>query len=307
MRLSEIQNKGLVWINVPKREENVLRAIQRRFNFHDQEIQECLPKIQRTKFVKRDGYYFVVLHFPVFNKKTKRLGFTEIDFFISGSTLITVHDNSLPIVDIFYKECAKNSGLRERFFQGTATHLLLELLRRLLDSVFPILLHVSEDIDAVDKKMFAEISGRVMAEEILRLKTNVVNFRKTMQGHKTVLEKLVTHGGRELDISSYQNYVNTLREYTNEIWHTLESQKESVNALHETNESLVGLRTNEVMRFLTVISVVTFPLTLLATLFAIRAPGNPLINQPFGFWAILIIIIFGAVLMTAVFKKKKWL
>ena len=108
--LSEIQNKGLVWINVTKQEGGVLRALQKRFNFHEQEIQECLPKIQRTKFIKRADYYFMVLHFPVFNRKTKRLGLTEIDFFLNGSTLITVHDNSLPVVDLFYKDCLKRSG-----------------------------------------------------------------------------------------------------------------------------------------------------------------------------------------------------
>jgi len=300
--LSEIQNKGLVWINVTKQEEGVLRALQKRFNFHEQEIQECLPKIQRTKFIKRADYYFMVLHFPVFNRKTKRLGLTEIDFFLNGSTLITVHDNSL-----LYKDCLRNSALKEKFFQGAATYLLFELLRRLLESIFPILLHVSDDIDSVDKKLFAETPDRAMIEEILRLKTNVVNFRRTMQGHRTVLEKLIVNGGRELNIVSHQSYVNTLREYTNEIWHTLESHKESVNSLHETNESLVGLRTNQIMRFLTIISVMTFPLTLVATLFAIRAPATPFINQSFGFWIISGLILSGAVSMAAIFKRKKWM
>jgi magnesium transporter len=91
------------------------------------------------------------------------------------------------------------------------------------------------------------------------------------------------------------------------VWSTLETQKESINALHETNESIINLRTNEVMKVLTGISVVTFPLTLLATVFAIRAPGTPFVQSALGFWIIFGLIIIGAVGMVVIFKKRKWL
>lgn len=305
--ISEIQNNGLLWVNVTQPEEKILRAAQKRFNLADQDIKESLPTFQRPKFVKREGYYFLVLHFPVFDRKTRRLGFTEVDFFLNGHSLITVHDNSLQVIENFFNECQKDSALAGKCFQGTAAKIFFELLTRLLDSVFPILLHVNDDINSVDKILFTKMPDRKMAEEILRLKTNVVTFRRAMQGHKTVLDHLITSGGRDLDLSSYQTYINSTREHVNEIWHTLESQKESVDALHETNESVVGLRMNEIMRTLTIISVITFPLTLVATLFSIQASNTPLVATPFGFWKITGLIAVGAILMFLVFKKKKWM
>lgn len=305
--VNEIQNNGLLWINVTQQEEKALRAVQKRFNLADQEIKECLPPFQRPKFVKREGYYFAVLHFPVFDRKTRRLGFTEVDFFLSGQHLITIHDSSLPVIEKFFIECQKDNAARDRYFQGTAAKLFFELLSRLLDSIFPILLHVNEDINSVDKILFTKIPDRKIAEEILRLKTNVVTFRRAVQGHKTVLDRLISSGGRELDLLSYQSYINSTREHVNEIWHMLESQKESVDALHETNASVVGLRMNEIMRTLTIISVITFPLTLVATLFSIGAPGTPFVHGAFGFWKVAGLIASGALLMFLVFKKKKWM
>lgn len=305
--ISEIQNNGLLWVNVTQPEEKVLRALQKRFQLADQEVMESMPSFQRPKFVRRDNYYFMVLHFPVFDRKTRRLGVTEVDFFLNGNLLITAHDNKLPSVERFFGECAKNAGLRADYFQGTAAKVFFELLSRLLNSIFPILLHVNEDINSVDKILFAKNPDKKMVEEILRLKTNTVSFRRAMQGHKNVLEHLVSHGGRELDLSSCQNYINAIREYANEIWHTLESQKESVDALHETNESMVGLRMNEIMRTLTIISVTTFPLSLVAATFAVNATGTPFISGPFGFWKLAGLILSGALLMLLVFKKKKWM
>ena len=144
-------------------------------------------------------------------------------------------------------------------------------------------------------------------EEILRLKTNVVNFRRSMQGHKIVLDHIISRGGRDLDLSSYQQYMNICRDHLTDIWHTLESQKESADALDETNESVVGLRMNEIMKTLTIISVTTFPLTLIATIFAIHAGSTPFVNHPYGFWIISFITLVGALAMLVVFKTKKWM
>jgi magnesium transporter len=305
--INEIQQNGLLWVNVPRPEVKALRILQKRFQFLDQEINESLPSFQRPKFVKRDGYYFLVMHFPVFDRKTRRLGFAEVDFFLNGSSLITVHNGNLSVINDFFNECEKKNDVKNSFFQGTAANLFLTVLNKLLEATFPILLHVNDDINSVDRILFTKLPDRKMAEEILRLKTNVVTFRRAMQGHKTVLEHLITSGGRELDLQSYQVYINTARDHIAEIWHTLESQKESVDALHQTNESVVSLRMNEIMKTLTVISVITFPLTLVATIFAIHAGGTPFFNNPSGFWIISLIILLGAISMLIVFKAKKWM
>lgn len=305
---SEVSHNGLLWVNVPEQSEKELHKLQKKFGFDQNDIRESLPPFQRAKIIKRDHYYFMVLHFPVFDRDTRRLGFTEVDFFLSSNLLVTVHNNRLTILDNFFDQCKKDAEFRAQYFSGTAVHVLFELLNKLLEAIFPILLHVNDDINQVDSELFAhKISGRDMAEEILRLKTNIVTFRRTMQGHRTVLERLIMYSGRELDLFSYQNYINNLREFANEIWHMLESQKESINALHEANESILSLRTNEVMKILTSISVVTFPLTLVAALFAIEAPGRPFVDTPGGFWIISGLIAVGALLMILIFKRKKWM
>src|SRR3989339_1522807 len=139
--IQEISQNGLLWVNVTKQGEKELAEIRKRFQFADQDIKESLPPFQRAKIVKRPDYYFMVLHFPVFDRETRRLGFTEIDFFLSGSYLVTVHDGKLLTMENFLEECGKKYGEKEKYFSGTGAHLLFELLSRLLDAIFPILLH----------------------------------------------------------------------------------------------------------------------------------------------------------------------
>jgi len=305
--IAQIEHQGLQWVNVTRQTAKELEELARRFHFSSADLAESAPAFQRPKTVRRPGYYFMVLHFPVFDRETKRINFTEIDFYLSANYLVTVHDGALQSLQSFFAACAGEETKRELYFTGTAAHILFELLDAMLEAVFPILLHVNEDISAVDKKLFARSAERHSAEEILRLKTNVVTFRRAMQGHRTVLERLVMYGDSSLNLYSYQSYINTLREAVGEIWHMLDSQKESINALHETNESILSSRMNEVMKTLTIISVITFPLTLLATLFSIRANSTPFVDNRFGFWIILWLIVLLAALMLLAFKKKKWL
>jgi len=304
---SQIERQGRLWVNVTRQTSKELSVISKKFNFWPVDVEESRPPFQRSKIVKRPDYYFMVLHFPVFDRESRRLGFTEVDFFLSANYLVTVHDNKLTGIGDFFNECRLQPEILERYFNGTMAQVLFELLSRLLEAIFPILLHVNEDINSVDRKLFGQTPGKEMAEEILRLKTNIVTFRRTMQGHRAVMERLILYSGRELDLASYQSYINSLREFTAEIWQMLESQKESINALHETNESLLSLRTTQVMKTLTVISVVTFPLTLLATIFAVRAEGTPFIDLPYGFWMLLGLIVVGAASMVTIFKKRRWL
>jgi magnesium transporter len=303
----ELQHNGFLWVNITKQGDKELQELSQRFPFSNGDLSECRPPFQRPKMVKRPNYYFLVLHFPVFDRQTRRLSFTEVDFFLNANYLVTVHDSQLPAIENFFQECLNDPQKRSIFFRGTMVQVMFELLSRLLDAVFPSLLHINEDINAVDRKLFADMVEREIAGEILRLKTNIVTFRRTMQGHRSVLERLLMNGDKDLQLGSYQNYINSLREFVSEIWHMLESQKESINALHETGESIISFRTNEVMKIFTIISVITFPLTLLASLFAIRAGGTPFISEPKGFWTIFSIMLVIAGIMIAVFKKKRWM
>ncbi len=198
----EIQEQGLLWVNVTNQNEKELMPLAKRYGFHKKDVEECLPHFQRPKMVKRDNYYFIVLHFPVFNRKTRRLGFTEVDFFLTPNILVTVHDRSLLPLDDFFTECIKDTGKRRQYFSGTMVHVLFELLNRLFEGVFPILLHINDDLTQVDHKLLSQTPTRSMAEEILRLKTNVVSFRRTMQSHKMVLDRLVMNGDKDIDLLS---------------------------------------------------------------------------------------------------------
>jgi magnesium transporter len=99
---------------------------------------------------------------------------------------------------------------------------------------------------------------------------------------------------------------NYLVEETKEIWEALDSYKSTIDALHEANDSLINYRTSDIMRTLTIFSVVIFVMTLVVGLFNLDLADNPLFNHEYGFRVILGIMALGVIGLLVFFKKKKW-
>ena len=73
------------------------------------------------------------------------------------------------------------------------------------------------------------------------------------------------------------------------------TEKEIIEALEDTNTSLISFKLNDIMRTLTIFSVIVFPLTLLAAIFGMNTVnGMPFVSSPHGFWEILAIMFIGA-------------
>lgn len=305
--IKTIENQKLVWAYVSSPGERELEFLENNFSFHELDLRECPPPIQRPKLVDRNKYIFMILQFPVYDKERHLIEASEVDFFISPYFIVTVNEGARlePLQD-FFRKCQTNQRVLQETFQNTYV-LLYTILDQLLLYCFPMLNHVGWDIDRVEKKIFTNFD-RETVREILNMKRNIVNFRKSMQAHKNVLKKLTEKSEKFETPNTFEPYFNELIEHTKEIWDLLENYKESINALYETHESLASFRLNNIIKTLTIFSVIVFPLTLLAAIFGMNTLGGmPFISHRLGFWFIMIIMAIGSISMYIYFKKKKWI
>ena len=90
------------------------------------------------------------------------------------------------------------------------------------------------------------------------------------------------------------------------IWDLLDNYKEVVEALESTNESVISHRQNDVLRILTVFSVILLPLTLISGIFGMNVlfPGE---HTHAAFWAIVGLMVTVIIGMIGFFKYKRWL
>ncbi len=318
----------LTWINIVNAQKKEVDYLRRKYKFNELDLKDAFADkyAQRPKFYVRNGYSFLILQFPVYNNKTRAIEAEEIDFFIGSNYIITLHKNNLPPLVELFKLCSGDSFYREQYF-GSVPSLLYEIISNLQEYCHPIMDHVSLDIKTIEKSIFTGLE-RKMVTEILYIKRNILAFRKIMQAHKNVIQKLARERmlaapldkGRVLLNTPDKNragvwneekskiYFNDLIERTKDIWDNLGEQKEMIEALEDTNSSLVSFKLNDIMRTLTIFSVIILPLSFLAGVFGMNTVNSmPFMDHPQGFWLIIMIMLLVSLLMILFFKRKKWL
>lgn len=304
-KFAVVKTDSLEWVFVTRNSPDDVNELRRRYRYHPLDLRDILPPVQRPKVVARDGYVFMILLFPMFDRKTRVIKATEVDFFISPERLITVNVDGYEPLKSLFESCLQSASHRRVCLSGDITQLLYAILHDMIVSVFPMLIHINTDLDAIERRMFTQYEKNLI-QELLCVKMNVVNVRKTMQGHRHTIQRLVEDAPAYFPIHRLRDYFDELVNHTKEIWETLQIQKDTVDALHETNQSLIDFRINEIIKTLTIISVIVFPLTLMAAIFGMNVQNMPIVGRPQSFWIILALMAASSGSMLAYFKSRKW-
>jgi Mg2+ and Co2+ transporter CorA len=148
-----------------------------------------------------------------------------------------------------------------------------------------------------------------MVSQILAIRRNITNVRKILQAHQHVLKRLIRLVAEHPRYALQPNdrTFGELMEVVREGWDNLDNLKERIEALQQTNESQIAFRTSDIMKTLTIISVFTFPLTLVAAVFSVvLTNGMPWLNRPGNFWYMVGVQLAVAAVMFLSFKRKRW-
>ena len=304
-----VKSRKLTWLNIINATEKEILYLKKKFKFNQLDLDDSYAHkhSERPKINFRPDYIFLILLFPVYNRQTREIKPAEIDIYITKDHLITLHYNQLQPLKDFFQNCSSKKQDRDNYLNQSPTMLLYEILNQLYLSIYPMIDHISLNIDNIEKNMFLA-KERQMVTEILIIKRNIVYFRKIMQVHKNVLKKI---GAQHSSVFNYKEnhpiFYNDLIDYTKNIWDLLENDQQTINALEDTNNALVTFKLNDIMRTLTIFSVIVFPLTLMAAIFGMNTEFTPVTGHPYDFWIILTLMGTASIIMYFYFKHKKWI
>jgi magnesium transporter len=278
--------------------------LEEHFEFHPLDYEDVLSRNQRPKIDEYDDYLFIVLYFPVFDKTVGRLNAAELDIFIGPDYLITLPNTPLPPVEYLFERCRSSEEVRQNLLSKGSGYLLYRIVDDSFDYCFPMLRKIGNKLERLEEDIF---EGR--AEEVVRdlsnSKQEIINFRKIIRPQRAVLSDLERTKQRYL-AEDLEVYFDDIVDASERIWDMLENYKEVVEALEDTNESVLSHRVNEVLRVLTAFSVVVLPLTFVASLWGMNV-GVPWEGEVKGFWITLAGMMVLLVGMVTYFRRRGWL
>ena len=303
--MQKIEYNNASWLNFPKPTTDDLLFLKNNFHLAASVLNELSIPVKRPKAEEYDSYIFLVLHFPVFDPKTRKTTPTEIDFIITKDCLITVYQEPITMLELFFADCTNQGQSREEYFKDTG-YLLFCILDKLTDSCLPMLDHIHDHIEDIENNIFRG-KEKEMITEVAIVKRDIIDFRRTLKPQRSVLEiisqKASRFFSRDLDYISQEVIGSNTR-----VWNTLENHKEMIEAIEETNNSLFSYKISEIIKVLTVLSLITFPLNLINGFLGMSLFGNvPFMQASNTYLFVLAAELIIALALLLFFKKKKWI
>ena len=260
---------------------------------------------QRPKIDEYDEYLFMVLHLPRFDKTIGRLNAAELNVFVGQDFVITLPNHPLKPVGRLFTRLSNSLELREEYFSKGSGYLLYEILSESFDYCFPILDKIGFKLDRLQNAIWEERSEDV-ARDISNVKQEVIAYRKIIKPERSTLRLLERARARYLS-DDLEVYFDDIVDSAERIWDQLDNYKEVVEALEQTNESVIQHKQNEILLTLTVFSVIMLPLTLISGIYGMNFAHIPFHGATHGFYDVVGIMIVIAIGMLGYFRLKRWI
>ncbi len=305
MTTRAITHDNLTWIDIVHPSAADVEALHHRFPFfHPLNLEDIRSPIERPKLDQDDAYLFVVLHFPLWDPRTELSRASEVDIFLTRDFVVTVHNGSLkPLVNAF-ERCQADENERNGLLGRGPNHAFYSLIDQLVDYIFPILNKVDRRVHAIEDKLFESDAKRVI-QEIALLRRDIISLRRIIRQQIPIVQQLETCEHPILH-ERMEEYFGDIVDHLFKLRDIAEENFEVINSFADTADTLASYRINEVMRILTVISVIMLPLTLISSIYGMNI-ALPFADDPRAFMLTAAIMVIIALLMLLYFRRRHWL
>ncbi|MCK9617200.1 MAG: magnesium transporter CorA family protein [Lentimicrobiaceae bacterium] len=273
------------------------------FHFHPLDIEDCKSFNQRPKIDIYDDYYFIILHFPYFDRENKFLKIKEVKIFWGKDYIITIGQSHWVVKIMFNqaKERPEESGILD---VGTSDALLYKILERLMTETLSLINKIGNEVDFINRDLFVKRAERII-ERISVTRKNIILLNTIFKPQLRLFHKFES-GEIEGYAENMEEYWGNILDYYQKMWDLTEDYQEMIEGLAKTFDSLQTNKINEIMKVLTFFSSIMLPLTFITGLYGMNI-GLPFQSHPNSFWIVVSFMVFVIFALIYFFKRMRWM
>ena len=304
--IETIQFKALRWLDITNPSESDYGVLLNEFHFHPLDIEDCRSVNQRPKIDEYDDYYFLILHFPYFDKGNKFIRIREVKIFWGRDYIITV-GKAHWVVKKFFDEIQDDlaDGDEDTIaMMSTSDQLLYNILNRLMLETNTLVQRVGAEVDLINYDIFNR-RARSIIEQISVTRRNVILLNTTFRPQLRVLHMFESGGIKGFvapELIDMEDYWGNILDQYQKMFDSIEDFGELIEGLSHTFDSLLTNRTNDIMRVLTYFNTIMLPLTLVTGFFGMNV-DFPFLANTTAFWVILGALVLLMVLLIFYFRR----
>jgi magnesium transporter len=294
------------WIDLLAQDPPHLELLRQRFGFHPLAIEDCSKFDQRPKMEEYHDHLFVVTQgFFCPGERVRELELQELHAFLGERYLVTVHQGDIPALEKVWLRLAAEPALLSR----GVDFVYYLVADGMVDDHFPIIDRVADELDEIEDAVL-ESPGRQDLHRLFELKRHLVLMRKVLSPQRDILGLMAKRGSSRISDRTAV-YLRDVYDHLVRINESIEASRDLLGNALEAYLSAVGQRTNEIMKYLTVMSAVFLPLSFVVGFFGQNFDHLPFftrwVDSGALMWAMILTCLTLPLVMLAWFRHKRWL
>jgi len=291
-----------IWLNIsgaPDPDEK--KILSESFGIPSLAIQDAQRERHPPKLEVFDNFIFIMLRDLVSDEHDEDIQVAGLSLMLGSNFLVTRHHHKVPSVEAVLDAVRASPAELE----SGPDHIAYLLSRKIVDNYTPVVLKLEDYLADLEDHVFDE-PGDDAIELITRYNRAFKQLRRHLANQRDVVAQLY-RPSTPLPVKLNRHEFNDIFEHMERLASLCHLNQELASDLLNTHLNLVSHRLNNVMRLLTIVTVIGLPLTLLAGIYGMNFQNMPELGWKYGYFGVLSVMALIVIVLVTVFKRRKWL
>lgn len=289
-----------LWFDITSPTAEDFRKLREEFGFHPLAIEDASRHHQRPKVDSYDNYYFVVFYCMEMDEQY-HFSTSPLYMFIGSNYLVTVHEE--PINQI--QETVRRWQSPTSPLGQDVGSLIYALLDAIVDDYFPVMDRIADRVEDLEERIFGKFDEGAL-ESIFQLKKDLLQIRRIVTPERDVLNVMLRRDIRVFDEHDV-TYLQDVYDHIIRVVDAIDIYRDLLASALDTFLSLQSNQLNQVVKALTITSIVLMSVAIVAGIYGMNFDYMPELHWRYGYlWALGLMVAI-AVGVIAFFRRIKWL
>ena len=300
--LDLLAENALLWLALRDPTEEEVAAVQEVFEFSDEQAHRLIEQPSRASLLDAGEHMHVTLY--VASGEGGDPVLRPVECVIGPNWVVTAHEAEIEVLEEF-RERAEGSG---QIGELDSPSFVAAVVDWVVTSYFRAFEEVERELEELDANVMADIPKNVADElaRLVELRRSIGTLRRALSPHREVIVALAHP---ELDLLSSEGSAERFAALESRLAQAVESAREAKESTRGSFDLLVariGQRTNDIMKLLTLVTVILLPASVLAGVMGMNFKVG-LFDWVWMFWAVIGAMLGIAVLVLSIARNRRWI
>ena len=300
--LSYQDKKTVTWLNIDGlHNKELMLNIAKGFQLDELVLANVMNTSSRPTVQEFDNCIFLSIKMLQLNEEDGRLIVENLSLILTKSVLISFQEKKGDVFEPIRDRIRKN---RKRIRNGWTDYLTFALLDIVIDNYIYILGVLGEKIEVLEESIGNQ-PNKSTIKKINNYKRELNFLRRNISPAK---EMILTLSKLESEFIFESTYVHfqELRDNINQATDSSDSYREILTDQLNLYHTSISTKLNDIMKFLTIFSVIFIPLTFIAGIYGTNFDNVPELHFKYSYYIMWAVMVLVAIIMLIYFKKRNW-